>query len=132
MTKREFRFAIGAAVAAATLVLAGAAHAGTLENLERERAILLDALLSADLSAEKRQEKVLMSRTRLIDLERMVMRDKSLGGKNTPAVRAAFDNYDLTFLVHASVEHNNALLDHWMDQVGVSTQSLMNTTVGRR
>ncbi len=132
MTQRKRRFTVAAAVVAATVTFAGTAGAGTLENLERERAILLDALLSADLTAEKRQEKVLMSQTRLIDLERMVMRDKSLGGKNTPAVRAAFDNYDLTFLVHASVEHNNALLDHWMDQVGVSTQSLMNTTMGRR
>ena len=132
MTKRKPSFLLGAAVVAATLTVSAAAGAGTLENLERERAILLDALLASDLTVQKRQEKVLMSRTRLIDLERMVMRDKSLAGKDTPAVRAAFDNYDLTFLVHASVEHSNALLDHWLDQVGVSTQSLMNTTVGRR
>ena len=132
MTKMRRSFSLGAAVIAATLAVSGTAGAGTLENLERERAILLDAMLASDLTAQKRQEKVLMARTRLIDLERMVMRDKSLAGKDTPAVRAAFDNYDLTFLVHASVEHNNALLDHWLDQVGVSTQSLMNTTVGRR
>lgn len=132
MIGRKHPFSVSAAVIAATLTLTGIAEAGTLENLERERAILLDALLSSDLTPQKRQEKVLTSRTRLIDLERMVMRDKSIAGKDTPAVRAAFDNYDLTFIVHASVEHNNALLDHWMDQVGVSTKSLMNTTVGSR
>jgi hypothetical protein len=132
MIGRKHSIAVSVAVIAATLTLTGIAQAGTLENLERERAILLDALLSSDLTPQKRQEKVLTSRTRLIDLERMVMRDKSIAGKDTPAVRAAFDNYDLTFIVHASVEHNNALLDHWMDQVGVSTKSLMNTTVGSR
>jgi len=122
------------AVAALTAVLgvASGVQAGTLENLERERAILLNTLLSPELTPEKRQNSIAVSRNRLVDLERMVLRDKSLVGKNTPAVRAAFDNYDLTFLVHASVEKNRTLLDQWLDQIGVSTKSLMNTRVGRR
>ena len=62
----------------------------------------------------------------------MVLRDKTLIGKTTPMVREAFDNYDLTFLVHASVERNRAMLDHWLDQIGVSSKSLMNTRIGRR
>ena len=109
-----------------------AAKAGSLENLERERAMLMQAMLSADLSPKERQGKVTLSRNRLIDLERMVLRDKKLVGHNTPAVRAAFENYDLTFLVHAAVERDRALLDHWMHQVGVSTESLMNARMGRR
>ena len=44
----------------------------------------------------------------------------------------AFENYDLTFLAHASVEKNLSLTDHWLEQVGVSTHSLMSTRVGRR
>jgi hypothetical protein len=123
-------------ILAAALVLAAGlsvqAHAGTLENMERERAILLDSLLTAELTPEKRQAKIEMSRNRLIDLERMVLRDKSLIGKSTPAVRAAYERYDLTFLVHASVEKNRALLDHWLHQIGVSTESLMNARIGRR
>jgi hypothetical protein len=123
-------------LAAAALILAAGisthGHAGTLENMERERAILLDALLTAELPPEQRQSKVEVSRNRLIDLERMVLRDKTLVGKSTPAVRAAWENYDLTFLVHASVEQNRSLLDHWLQQVGVSTESLMNARVGRR
>jgi hypothetical protein len=123
-------------VAAVALVLAagvvGPGHAGTLENMERERAILLDALLTAELPPEQRQGRVEVARNRLIDLERMVLRDRTLVGKSTPAVRAAWENYDLTFLVHASVEHNRGLLDHWLQQVGVSTESLMNARVGRR
>ncbi len=123
-------------IAAAALVLAAGisvpAHAGSLENMERERALLLDSLLTSELTPEKRQAKVEISRNRLIDLERLVLRDKSLVGKSTPAVRAAYQNYDLTFLVHASTEHNRTLLDHWLSQVGVSTESLMNARIGRR
>tara|TARA_B100000676_G_scaffold304270_1_gene356212 strand:+ start:41663 stop:42043 length:381 start_codon:yes stop_codon:yes gene_type:complete len=122
---------ITTAVAGAMSLLA-TAQAGTLENMERERAILLDALLSSELEPAKRQQKIEVSRNRLIDLERMVLRDKSLAGKNTPAVRAAFENYDLTFLVHASVEHNRSLMEHWLLQVGFSSESLMNAKLGRR
>ncbi len=123
---------LGAAALVAALGLSLPAQAGALENLERERAIMLNSLLSSELTPQKRQEKVSISRNRLLDLERMVLRDKSLAGKNTPAVRAAFDNYDLTFLVHASVEHDRTLLDHWLAQIGVSTKSLMNAHTGRR
>ncbi len=123
---------IAAAALTAALGFAAGAQAGSLENLERERAIMLNSLLSPELTPEKRQSKITVSRNRLLDLERMVLRDKTLVGKNTPAVRAAFDNYDLTFLVHASVENNRAMLDHWLDQIGVATKSLMNTRGGRR
>ncbi len=119
---------------AATLFIAfsSGVQAGTLENLERERALLVETLISGDLSEQERQKKISLGRARLIDLERMVLRDKSLARKNTPAVRAAFDNYDLTFMIHASVEKNRMLSDHWLHEIGVSTQSLMNTRVGRR
>lgn len=123
---------LGAAVLAAALGLTLPVQAGALENMERERAIMLHSLLSAEFTPQKRQEKVSISRNRLLDLERMVLRDKSLVGKNTPSVQSAFDNYDLTFLVHASVERDRTLLDHWLDQVGVSTKSLMNAHTGRR
>jgi hypothetical protein len=123
---------ITAAAFGCVLTIAAQASAGTLENMERERAILLGTLLSSELSAEQKQQKTELIRNRLIDLERMVLRDKSLVGKNTPRVRAAFDNYDLTFLVHASVEKNRSLMDHWLQQVGVSTTSLMNARIGTR
>lgn len=110
---------------------AAAANAGTLENLERERAIVLDAYLDQALQPAERQSKTRVSRSRLIDLERMVLRDKSLSGKNTPRVRKAFDNYDLTFLVHASAEKNLAVADAWLEQLGISTQSLLAAKVGR-
>ena len=119
-------------LALAVLALPGAAMAGSLENLERERAILLEAMLKPAVDGGERLDKLAIGKRRLVDLERILLRDKSVVGKNTPQVRKAFENYDLTFLAHASVEKNLSLTDHWLEQVGVSTHSLMSTRVGRR
>ncbi|MAE43810.1 MAG: hypothetical protein CMF63_02255 [Magnetovibrio sp.] len=127
--KRTF---IPVIAAAAVVMLAGAVQAATLENLERERGIVIEALLDPSLTPRQRQDKIAVSKRRLVDLERMVLRDKSLAERNDPVVRKAFDNYDLTFLIHASVEKNSALIDHWLQQVGVSTHTLMNARLGRR
>lgn len=130
MTARHAFLAI--AFLAAGLTTTGAAQAGTVENLERERAIALETLLSADMTNEERQTSIELARTRLVDLERMVLRDESLQGNDTPTVRAAFRNYDLTFLVHASLERDRSLIDHWLEQIGLSTNSLMSARMGRR
>lgn len=123
---------LAAALIAAATIGATGAHAGTLENLERERALAFEALLDGNLSPAERQGKVGTAKTRLLDLERMVLRDKSIAGRNTPTVRRAFDNYDLTFMVHAAAEHNLTLTDNWLEQMGLSTDSLMAAQVRRR
>lgn len=122
----------GLATAAVLIALAAPASAGTLENMERERAIMIETMLSGDIDNNQRQGRMEIARTRLVDLERMVLRDKSLLGRNQPLVRAAFDNYDLTFVVHASVENNRSLADHWLSEIGLSTQAIMNARTGRR
>jgi hypothetical protein len=43
-----------------------------------------------------------------------------------------FENYDLSFLIHASVEKNLNVLDSWLEQIGVSTQTVMSATTRRR
>jgi hypothetical protein len=122
-----------AAIATLAFGLAtGTAQAGTLENLERERAIFIDTMLDPEASPAERHERVRVSKRRLVDLERMVLRDKSLTGRNTPVVRRAFENYDLTFLVHASTERNISAIDAWLGQIGISTQSVMSARMGRR
>ncbi len=126
------RASISVIAAAAVVTLAGAVQAATLENLERERGIVIETLLDPSLTPRQRQDKIAVSKRRLVDLERMVLRDKSLAERHDPVVRKAFDNYDLTFLIHASVEKNAALIDHWLQQVGVSTHTLMNARLGRR
>jgi len=123
--------AIGITVMMFATAIGGAA-AGTLENMERERAILLETILSGDVNAAERENRIQVAKTRLVDLERMVLRDKKLIGRNTPAVRAAFDNYDLTFLIHASTEKSRSVADHWLGEIGVSTTALMNARMGRR
>jgi hypothetical protein len=126
------RTALRLAAFASSILASGAALAGTVENLERERAIAIETLLSPNMDPAERQSSAEIARTRLVDLERMVLRDDGLRGRNTPAVRAAFENYDLSFLVHASIEKNRSLIDHWLEQVGVTTNSLMSARIGRR
>jgi hypothetical protein len=122
----------GIAAAAVLIALSAPASAGPLENMERERAIMIETVLSGDLDNNQRQGRIEIGRTRLVDLERMVLRDKSLIGKNQPLVRAAFENYDLSFVVHASVENNRSIADHWLSEIGLSTQAIMNARSGRR
>ncbi|MEQ9643472.1 MAG: hypothetical protein RIM84_25865 [Alphaproteobacteria bacterium] len=113
-------------------LLAMPAAAGTLENLERERAMLVETMLAPALSVVERQIKVEEAKRRLLDLERQVLRDDSLTGRATPTVRRAFASYDLTFLAHASAEADRAPVDLWLEQIGVSTESLMSARRGRR
>ena len=124
---------ITVAVTAMILSLASAsASAGSLQNLERERAAMIETLLDSGIKNSERQRKIEISRSQLIDLERMVLRDPSLKGKNTRAIQMAFKNYDLTFLVHASIEKGKSVSDHWLGEVGLTTASLMNARMGRR
>ena len=53
------------------IVCSSAAHAGTLENMERERAILIETYLSFDLNEKQRSQRLAISKKRLTDLERL-------------------------------------------------------------
>ena len=124
--------AVVAAVIAGSALLSMPAFAGTVENLERERAILIDTMLDADVTPAEREAKIETSRHRLVDLERMVLRDDSLVGVSTPTVKRAFANYDLTFLIHAASEKEMSVIDNWLEQMGITTQSLMSAKRARR
>jgi hypothetical protein len=120
------------AALAAAIGSALPAHANSLENLERERAFLIEAFLDPEITPAERQARIETSKQRLIDLERIVLRDDDLVGRNTPNVRRAFNNYDLTFLVHASAERDMAIVDVWLDELGITTRNLMSARMGRR
>lgn len=120
------------ATAAALLTLTTTAQAGTLENLERERSMTINTFFDASLNVNERQAKLDSQNRRLIDLERIVMRDQSLRGQNTKTVRIAFQNYDVTFLGHASAEKGHTMVEHWLRQFNVSTDDLMSSRVGSR
>ena len=53
-----------------TALTAGHVNAGSIENLERERTILVGNLLTPEITGEERQAKLSVSQRRLIDLER--------------------------------------------------------------
>ncbi len=133
--KTNLKITLPAAALLVAVILAGlpaAAHADTLANMERERALLIETMLDGEITPAERQVRMEAGQRRLLDLERMVLRDDNLVGRNTPQVRRAFANYDLTFLVHASAEKSRALADTWLAQLGISTQSLMSAKRGRR
>ena len=90
------------------LITAGTASAGSIENLERERALLIEMFLDPELEPTERQNRIAATKTRLIDLERMVLRDDSL----TEADRAPFDI--------------------WMKQIGLTTAALESARIARR
>ncbi|MFK7867063.1 MAG: hypothetical protein AB8B77_06470 [Alphaproteobacteria bacterium] len=115
-----------------SLLLANPAQADSLETMERERAQLVKTMLDPTLSPTARETKLISAKRRLADMERRVLRDDGLMGKNDATTRMAFDNYDLSFLIHASSEHNRSLVDQWLSQVGVTTHSVMNATTRRR
>lgn len=116
----------------AGLLIATTAHAGSLENLERERAITVKTMLQPDLDIAQRHAKLESQQRRLVDLERMVIRDKSLRGQTNKTVKIAFKNYDVTFLAHASGEKGTTLTDHWLTQFGITTDALLSARTGRR
>lgn len=122
--------AIAAGMAAA--LSAETAGAAPLKNMERERATLLQTILNSDIAPAQRQEKLAVAKQRLVDLERMVLRDNDLRGDTRPIVRQAFDNYDLTFLVHAAVESGTTIADHWLNTMGLTTSAITNAEIGRR
>jgi len=128
MRMKALAIAAGVAVALG----AGTAGAGPLKNMERERATLLTTVLNTNIGPAQRQEKLAVTKQRLVDLERMVLRDKDLRGDTRPIVRQAFNNYDLSFLVHASVESGTTIADHWLNTLGLTTSAITNAEIGRR
>ena len=121
--------------AVASLLVASAVHANplfSLENLERERAALLSTLTDANLSLDERQRDIRRIYRRLTDIERMVLRDERITRSDKVVVKKAFANYDLTFLVHASAEHDRIPLSHWLTTLNIDEQTIAQARVGVR
>ena len=107
------------------------ANAGSLENLERERALTIDILLDPAINSEERWVKMSQSKRRLADLELIVINDKNLSSNLSPRFKKTLRNYELTFLAHASTEKDKALAVHWFEEVGLTTDQIMATRVSR-
>ncbi len=111
---------------------ANSALAGSLENLEHERALTVEIILDGALAAGERQARLEAQQRRLIDLERLVLRDDALRGRDTAAVRQAFANYDLTFLAHAAAERDQSIVHLWLEQLGLTSGAVMAASIRRR
>jgi len=113
-------------------ISANAQSALTLENLERERAAMLNTFTSDQITAKKQQMSINSSYRRLTDVERMVLRDDRLLNNQSAIVQRAFKNYELTFLIHASAEKNILPMDLWLSELNITSNSILSTKKGRR
>ena len=126
--KKAIIVCLASAIAGGTAV---SAKAGSLENLERERALAITALLDSTINVEARWSKLNLSTARLADLEVIVINDKSLKSTYSPRVKHALSNYELTFLAHASAENDKTIAAHWFEHVGISTDQLLASRVAK-
>ena len=79
------------------------ALASSIENMERTRASLISTILDPNLKADNKQSKLLDLKLKLLDKERMVINDKIIQNPSRYTIKA-FEEFELSFLVHASVE----------------------------
>lgn len=112
--------------------LASNAEIRSLENMERERAVLVGFIMDTSLSPRQREKTISHSSRRLFNMERVVIRDDRLVKSGSPIVHKAFDHYEATFLIHASAEQNHHVIDHWLKQIGLSRETLLNSHSGKR
>jgi hypothetical protein len=106
-----------------------AVNANTIDNLERERAKALNLILDKSVSIGDRKSKLEKSKMRLLDLERMTINSKNINKNPTYQTIKAFEKFDLTFLVHSSLEKGKSLSLTWLEKIGLTTENLMSTRV---
>lgn len=104
----------------------------TLENLERDRAALLQNLSAGQLTVHQRAQKNNNIVRRLTDIERMVLRDDRIAASNSVMAKKAFENYDLTFLVHAGSESKKSPMVHWLSELNITTSNIKASHIGVR
>ena len=111
--------------------ISSSAIADSLKNLERERGLTVAAILDNTIGVEERWSKLSLSKARLADLEVMLINDKSLKNNYSTRVKHALSNYELTFLAHASAEHNKSIAAHWFDTIGLNTDQILASRLAK-
>ena len=105
------------------------ANANSINTLERERAKILNLILDKSISIGERKKRLEISKMRLLDLERMTINDKNINKNPNHRTIKAFKNFDLTFLVHSSLEKEKPISVIWLEKIGFTTENLMSTRV---
>ena len=106
--------------------------ASPIETLERERANTLSYVLDKNISVSDRKKYLKQSKMRLLDLERMAINNKNISTNPDYNTIKAFENFDLTFLAHSSLEKGRSVSITWLEMIGLTTNNLMNTKVIRK
>lgn len=115
----------------ASLGISFSAQAGSIENMERERAIVISQILDPAMSSQTRWKRMGYSKRRMVDLERIALNDKSLQDSQKHSVMRAFREYELSFLVHAATESQRPITVHWLETMGLTTSDLMNARISK-
>jgi hypothetical protein len=115
----------------ASLGISFSAQAGSIENMERERAIVINQILDPAMSSQTRWKRMGYSKRRMVDLERIALNDKSLQDSRKHSVMRAFREYELSFLVHAATESQRPITVHWLETMGLTTSDLMNARISK-
>ena len=108
------------------------ANANSIDTLERERAKALNLVLDKNISIGDRKKNLQKSKMRLLDIERMTINSKDINKNPNYQTIKAFENFDLTFLVHTSLEKGKSISITWLEEIGLTTENLMNTRITRK
>ena len=114
------------------IALSSSANANSIDALERERANTVNLILDKTISIAERKSRLEKSKMKLLDLERMIINNKNINKNPSFQTVRAFENFDLTFLVHSSVERSKSLAITWFEKIGFTTDNLINTRVTRK
>ncbi len=112
--------------------LSSSAYANSIDALERERAHTVNLILDKTISIAERKSRLEKSKMKLLDLERMIINNKNINKNPSYQTIKAFENFELTFLVHSSVEKGKPLAITWFEKIGLTTDNLINTKVTRK
>jgi|TARA_B110000503_G_scaffold96634_1_gene145290 hypothetical protein len=115
-----------------SLTIGSYANANSIDTLERERAKALNLILDKNVSIGDRKKNLEKSKMRLLDIERMTINSKDINKNPDYQTIKAFENFDLTFLVHTSLEKGKSLSITWLEKIGLTTENLMNTRITRK
>ena len=114
------------------VIFQGTAVAGPLESLERERAGIIATALDNNISEESRREKIRTTKDRLFDLERVFLRQEFKPGSIDEREKYALQHYELTFLVHSSLETSEPIISQWLTSLGITTEMILQSKLQRR
>tara|TARA_B110000114_G_C14929774_1_gene331960 strand:+ start:332 stop:754 length:423 start_codon:yes stop_codon:yes gene_type:complete len=101
--------------------------ASSIENMERTRASLISTMLDVNIDADKKQNQLKNFKLKLLDNERIVINDKKIIQNPDRYTINAFEEFELSFLVHSSIEKNLDITSHWFNEIGLTTSNLENT-----